>query len=115
MTGLAAGVGPGVGPGAAGTGCGPARAGVGGGSGSRKGSAVIGTKTGRARYGISTLAWGEAVRATEDHDGRHRLDPLSGDPRGGRLVPRPRALPPGGLRPARRRLRADRPVRAGEP
>src|SRR5258707_8199220 len=85
------------------------------GSASRKGSAVIGTRTKRngrrAGCAISTLTWGERERATDDRDERsHAI--LSGDPRGGRLVSRPRPVPQRRPSAARRRFPADRSVGA---
>src|SRR5260370_40596645 len=98
------------------TGVAAAAAGGAGGSASRKGAAVIGTrrkrrKGRRAGCAISTLTWGERERATDDRDEcSHTI--LSGDPRGGRLVSRPRPVPQRRPSAARRRFRADRSVGA---
>src|SRR6266851_3936615 len=86
------------------------------GSASRKGSAVIGTRRKRrngwrAGCAISTLTWGDRERATDDRDECSHTS-LSGDPRGGRLVSRPRPVPQRRQSAARRRFRADRFVGA---
>src|SRR5579864_5018569 len=74
----------------------PAGEGTGGGGrrapASGKGSAVIGGETVRASGGNLTLTCHQPERATEDRHGRDRQPALSGDPRGGRVVRRPRAL-----------------------
>src|SRR3954454_3955576 len=95
------------------SGCGTAGAG----SGWRMGRAVIGgeaatvvEKRGASVRAVSTLAWGKPAGAMEDRDGRNRAETVSGDPGGGRLVSRPRTLPPRRLFPAGRRVRPDRPV-----
>src|SRR5271170_6831799 len=98
---------------------GVAAAGGAGGSASRKGCAVIGAKSdqgtrwkrSRAASGFSTLTWGNAEHATDDRDECSHANP-AGDPRGGRLVSRPRPFSRRRRGTARRGFRGDRPVGA---
>src|SRR5690242_13940062 len=77
------------------------------------GSTLVTGETVRTGFGILTLACGKASEATEDCGGGNSAVELPGSARGGGLVSRPGAFPPGCFSIAGSRLPARRFVRAG--